>query len=235
MIDIHSHLLYGIDDGSKSIEDSVDIIRNMHNVGFTDIILTPHYIKDSDYSSPRSNNLKLLRNLKQALKENNIDVNLYLGNEIYIDEDIYDLLEEDEISSLNDSRFLLIELPMSGEYDNYIDIFEYLISQGYKVILAHPERYISFQNDLSKVLELKKIGVYFQSNLESILGSYGKGAVKAIKKLLKMKKISFLATDIHHKKHDYNKFEKAKKKIRKYLTEEELNILLNENPSKIIS
>lgn len=235
MIDIHSHLLYGIDDGSKSIEDSIDIIKNMHDIGYTDIILTPHYIKDSNYSSPRSNNLKLLRELKAALKENNIDINLYLGNEIYIDLDIYDLLQDDVISSLNDSRFLLIELPMSGEYDNYIDIFEHLINEGYKVILAHPERYIAFQNDLSKVDELEEIGVYFQSNLESILGSYGKGAVKAVKKLLKQKKIAFLATDIHHKKRDYAKFEKAKKKIRRYLSEEELNILLVENPSKIIS
>lgn len=235
MIDIHSHLLYGIDDGSKSIEDSVDIIKNMQDIGFTDIILTPHYIKESNYNSSRSNNIKLLGKLKEALKANNIDVNLYLGNEIYIDDDIYDLLKNNEISTLNDSRFLLIELPMNGEYPNYIDIFEHLINKGYRVILAHPERYISFQNDLSKVDELEKIGVYFQSNLESILGSYGKGAVKAIKKLLKQKKISFLATDIHHKKRDYNKFEKAKKKIRRYLSKEELNILLYENPSKIIN
>ncbi len=235
MIDIHSHLLYGIDDGSKSIEESVDIIRNLSNVGFTDIILTPHYIKDTNYNSSRKNNLKLLKGLQDKLKENDINVNLYLGNEIYINDDIYDLLKKGEISSLNDSRFLLIELPMSGEYNNYIDIFEDLINKGYRVVLAHPERYISFQNDFNKVLELENIGVLFQSNLESILGSYGKGAIKAIKKLLKSKKISFLASDIHHRKHDYNKFLKAKKKIRHYLSKEELNILLNENPSKIIN
>ena len=235
MIDIHSHLLYGIDDGSKSIEESVDIIRNLSNVGFTDIILTPHYIKDTNYSSPRKNNLKLLKGLQDKLKENDINVNLYLGNEIYINDNIYDLLKKGEISSLNDSRFLLIELPMSGEYNNYFDIFEDLINKGYRVVLAHPERYISFQNDFNKVLELENIGVLFQSNLESILGSYGKGAIKTIKKLLKSKKISFLASDIHHRKHDYNKFLKAKKKIRHYLSKEELNILLNENPSKIIN
>ena len=235
MIDIHSHLLYGIDDGSKSIEESVDIIRNLSNVGFTDIILTPHYIKDTNYSSPRKNNLKLLKGLQDKLKENDINVNLYLGNEIYINDNIYDLLKKGEISSLNDSRFLLIELPMSGEYNNYFDIFEDLINKGYRVVLAHPERYISFQNDFNKVLELENIGVLFQSNLESILGSYGKGAIKTLKKLLKSKKISFLASDIHHRKHDYNKFLKAKKKIRHYLSKEELNILLNENPSKIIN
>lgn len=235
MIDIHSHLLYGIDDGSRSIEESTDIIKNMESQGFTDIILTPHYIKDSDYSNPRSDNLKLMNCLKDNLKKNNINVNLYLGNEIYIDEDIYELIKEKEISPLNNTIFLLIELPMSGEYEGYIDLFEYLMSKGYKVILAHPERYISFQKDFSKIYELEKIGVYFQSNFESILGSYGKGAIKTIKRMLKEKKISFIASDIHHRKHDYDKFKKAKKKIRRYLSEEEFNVLTHENPSKIIN
>lgn len=235
MIDIHSHLLYGIDDGSKSLEESIGIIRDLSDFGFTDIILTPHYIKDTNYNSPRENNLKLLSVLQKSLKENGICVNLYLGNEIYINDDIYALLKNGEISSLNDSNFLLIELPMSGEYNYYIDIFEDLINNGYRVILAHPERYLSFQSDFNKVLELERVGVLFQCNIESILGSYGKGAIKTIKKLLKTKKISFLATDIHHKKHDYNKYNKAIKKIRHYLSKEELNILLNENPGKIIN
>lgn len=234
MIDIHSHLLYGIDDGSKSIEESVDIIKNLNKIGVTDIILTPHYIYESKYNSSRQNNLKLLSNLKHALKENNIDTNLYLGNEIYIDQKIYDLLEKDEISSLNDTNYLLIELPMTGEFEGYIDIFENLISKGYRVILAHPERYHTFQKDFDKVYELEEIGVYFQSNIESILGSYGKSAINTMKRLLKEKKVSFLASDIHHAKKDYNKWEKAKKKIRKYISKKELNILLNENPSKLI-
>lgn len=234
MIDIHSHLLYGIDDGSKSLKESISIIKHLEEVGFTDIVLTPHYINDSNYNSPRADNLKLLDNLKKALAENNININLYLGNEIYMDDDIYDLLISDKISSLNDSKYLLIELPMTGEYEGYIDIFEYLISEGYRVVLAHPERYLSFQKDFNKVIELEEIGVYFQCNLESILGSYGKGAIKTIKKLLKKKKVSFLATDIHHRKHDYNKYSKAIKKIRRYISKEELEILLVKNPKKII-
>ncbi|MBR2840607.1 MAG: hypothetical protein IKF01_01910 [Bacilli bacterium] len=235
MIDIHSHLLYGVDDGSKSLEESVDIIRNMEKEGFTDIILTPHYISGSNYASSKRNNIKLLNELKRCLRDNNVDVNLFLGNEIYIDDNIYDLLKEREISSLNDSVFLLIELPMSGEYEGYIDLFDYLMSKGYKVILAHPERYHSFQNDFNRIYELERIGVYFQCNFESILGSYGKGAIKTVKRLLKEKKISFIASDIHHRKHDYTKFSKAKKKMRRYLSKGELNVLLNENPSKIIN
>lgn len=234
MIDIHSHLLYGIDDGSKSLEESVDIIKNMEKQGFTDMILTPHYINGSNYSSSKRKNIKLMKELRNMLEMENVNVNLYLGNEIYIDDDINDLLEEEEICSLDDSNFLLIELPMSGEYEGYIDLFEYLMNKGYKVILAHPERYHSFQNNFNKIYELEEIGVYFQCNFESILGSYGKGAIKTVKRLLKEKKVSFIASDIHHRKHDYGKFKKSIKKMRKYLSKDELNILLNENPSKII-
>lgn len=234
MIDIHNHLLYGIDDGSKSIDDSVNIIREMSKIGYTDIILTPHYISHSKYNSPRDKNLILLENLRNALSENGIDINLYLGNEIYINHHIGDLLDNGKVSSLNGSKYLLIELPMNGEYD-YMDVFEDLIYDGYKVILAHPERYHAFQKDFDKIYDLEEIGVYFQCNIESILGSYGKGAIKMVKRMYKEKKVSFLATDIHHKKRDYGKFDKAKKKIRKYLSSSEMKELLVENPSKIIN
>ena len=138
MIDIHSHLLYGVDDGAKTIDESVDIIRNLYKNGITDIILTPHYIEYSSYNSNKKSNLEKLDSLKKKLKEEGINVNLYLGNEIYINNNILSLLKKGEISSLNDSKYLLIELPMSGKYDNYVEIFKELIENGYKVILAHP-------------------------------------------------------------------------------------------------
>lgn len=234
MIDIHSHLLYGVDDGAKTIEDSISILSDLKDLGYTDVILTPHYIKDSHYDSTRSENLKRLKALREELQNNNININVYLGNEIYIDDDIEDFLNNNVISSLNDSNFLLIELPMSGEYPNYKEIFNYLIKKNYNVILAHPERYVAFQKDFSKIEELSEIGVYFQCNIESIVGRYGKTAKKTIKKILKAHKINFLATDIHHKRNKED-FLKAKKLILKYITKEEFNILTYENPSKIIN
>ena len=219
MIDIHSHLLYGVDDGAKTIEDSISILSDLKDLGYTDIILTPHYIKDSHYDSTRSENLKRLKVLREELQNNNININVYLGNEIYIDDDIEDFLNNNVISSLNDSNFLLIELPMSGEYPNYKEIFNYLIKKNYNVILAHPERYMAFQKDFSKIEELSEIGVYFQCNIESIVGRYGKTAKKTIKKILKAHKINFLATDIHHKRNKED-FLKAKKLILKYITKE---------------
>ena len=234
MVDIHNHLLYGIDDGSKSIEESIDVLKDLEQVGYTDIILTPHYITDSRYDSSRDNNLERLEILKKEVKENNININLYLGNEIFIDEDIYELLMRDLISSLNDTDYLLIELPLSGEFSGYLEVFKYLIQKGYNVILAHPERYISFQDDFNKIYELENIGVYFQSNIDSLVGKYGPKAEEMIIRLLKENKLSFLATDIHSKKHDYNVWKLAKNKALRYVTEEVYNVLVNGNPSQLV-
>ena len=235
MIDIHNHLLFGIDDGAKTLDESIDVLRDMEKYGYKSIILTPHYIKDSNYSAPAKENYKRLKILKEELIKNNININLYLGNEIYIDDEIYNMLLNREVYPLNGTNFLLIELPISGEYENYEEIFSYLISKGCNVVLAHPERYIAFQKDFNKIYELEKIGVYFQSNIDSIFGRYGEDAEKTIKRLLKEKKISFLATDIHHKKHDYNVWKTAREIALKYVSEKEFDILTNINPSKLIN
>lgn len=233
MTDIHSHLIFGVDDGSRTLEESLSILQDMEKEGYENVILTPHYIKGSKYNSTKSQNEKKLELLKAACKENNININLYLGNEIYINENIYEMLKSGEISSLNNTSYLLIELPLSGIYKDYKEIFSYLISKGYKVILAHPERYVTFQEDFEKIMELWKMGVYFQCNLDSLIGKYGEGAKKTIKKMLKRKKVAFLATDVHHKHKDYKLIE-AKKIALKYLTLKELDILINKNPSQLV-
>ena len=234
MIDIHSHLLFGIDDGSRSIEESIYIINKLSKIGYTDIILTPHFINGSSYMSSRENNLELLKKLKVGLIKYKVPVNIYLGNEIYIDSELIDLFKKGIISSLNNSKYLLIELPMSGENEIYYDVFLDLINMGYKVILAHPERYISFQKDFNKVYELKELGVLFQCNVGSILGDYGSNAKKTIKRLLKEHLISFMGTDIHHNKKDYLFVENAKNKFRKYLTDKEIEDIFENNPRKYL-
>ena len=234
MIDIHNHLLYEVDDGAKSIEDSIKALKDLSLLGYDSVILTPHYITNTRYNYSKQNNLKRLELLKEELKNNSVYINLYLGNEIYIDDKILNNLNKGLISSLNDSKYLLIELPMSGKYDDYIEVFTELINNDYKIILAHPERYTAFQKDFSLIEELSKLGVLFQGNIESIIGSYGINAKKMMRKLLKQKKLSFLATDIHHKKRDYNTWKKAKKDILKYITQKEWDILSKNNPSQLI-
>ena len=234
MTDIHNHLLFGVDDGSKSLEESIEVFRDLEKYGFKNVILTPHYIKDTNYNSPASENFKRLKLLREALYQNNINIKLFLGNEIYMDDDIYELLLNKEAYTLNGSQFVLIELPMSGEYPGYEDIFKELMSHGCKIILAHPERYIAFQKNYNYIYELAKMGVYFQGNIDSIVGKYGIAAEQMIKRLLKEKRLAFLATDIHQKKHDYKVWDKARDEILKLITKEEYDILVNVNPGRLV-
>lgn len=234
MIDIHSHILYGIDDGVKTIDESIKILKNFSLNGVTDVIFTPHYIEYSSYVSNKENNIKRLNKLKQELENNNIDINVYLGNEIYINHDIEKLLDQNEISALNGSDYLLIELPMSGEYRFFMDIFLELIDKGKKVILAHPERYAHFYKHFDELIDIHNSGILFQVNYESINGKYGSHAKKTLKKLLKNNLVDFVGSDIHRHKEDYSSIRKARKKFNKYTSLDNVDKIFNENAKEII-
>ena len=234
MIDIHSHILPGIDDGAKTFEDSLDILCGLHSQGITDVIATPHFVYGSSYESTRAENRQLLSQLRQHIKKGHLDINVHLGNEIYIDRDIATLLHRRTISSLADSKYLLVELPMSGEYQDYEDIILSLNYSGYQVILAHPERYHTVWKDFGILEDLAEQGILFQCNLGSIIGQYGKEPKKAIKKLAKAKLIFACGTDIHHRR-DYTEIAKAQKKLARYYSEAELNDILVKNPAKILA
>src|SRR5574344_1328396 len=105
MIDIHNHILYKVDDGAKSIEESLSILRQLNDMGFTDFILTLHYIKDSSYISENKENNIRLSKLKQQIEDSKICVNLYLGNEIYICDDINQLIEKRKVISLSNTKY----------------------------------------------------------------------------------------------------------------------------------
>lgn len=233
MIDIHSHILNGIDDGAKNINESIEIIKWLVDIGYNSIILTPHYIKDSNYAKTKDENIIKLEKLKEHLKEENISVNLFIGNEVYIDDSILSLLEKQEISTLANSNYVLIELPMSGYHNYYKDIFRDIVKNGYNVILAHPERYLSFQKDFDKLTELYNMGILLQGNINSILGFYGTGAKRTIKKLLKKNMLTYLSTDIHHLNKDYS-FEKVKNKTLKIVSIDYWEDLTANNARKII-
>ncbi len=233
MIDLHNHSLYGIDDGSRTYEESLEIIRGLSDHGVTDIFLTPHYIAGTNQASPRFENTNRYNYLRAAVRHQRIPVNLYLGNEIYIDRDIEKLIRFGQLKTLGDSNYLLIELPMSGEYADYEGIFLQLIRDGYKVILAHPERYTSFQKDYNRILELNSIGVLFQCNLGSIIDQYGKEARKTLIKMIRDDLVFAFGTDIHHVR-DFKEIDKARDILEKYY-EDDLDRVLTDNPRSIIA
>lgn len=229
MTDVHSHILFGVDDGSSSIEESITLLKGLKEVGFNNVILTPHYIEGSDYCSSRSNNLEKYNELKKIIKDKKIGINIYLGNEIFIDDDIIEYIKEGKISSLNDTKYLLIELPFHNKIVNLEDTLYELSYAGFVPILAHPERYDFFQKDYKIVDSLRENGVLFQANYASILGYYDNKSKKLLKYMLKKGYIDFLGTDIHRTKKMFviDNFDKIEKKI--------VKIIGTDNYKKIIS
>ncbi len=245
MIDIHSHILPGVDDGAEALADTVAMIRELAMAGVTDIVATPHYIFETSYAMPAKTNEEILAIVRKAVERTGVRVNLYLGNEIYIDKRILRLLELAAVKPLAESRYLLIELPMNGKFEGAEDIFKELMEKGYKVILAHPERYAKFQKDFAGLEKLHEMGILFQCNIGSILGQYGKKVEKLVRRLAKQKWIFAFGSDIHHpSRAEYLErlearkartfLEVAKERLLNYYSEMELEQVLVENPREIL-
>lgn len=234
MKDLHSHILYGIDDGSKSIDESLEILRKASIQGVTDIVLTPHYIKDSKFNTNNKEKKKILKELQTEIKKRNIDINLYLGNEVYIDEDITTLLKKD-ISTINNSKYILIELPLNSKSLILDEVLYELNKENLIPIIAHPERYLSYYKDYDFFDNLLKKGCLFQANIGSLYGVYGRKSKKMIKALLKRNMIHFFGSDIHHQSSDI--YEKnIKKDLLKIVKDINIveNLLIN-NTDKVLN
>jgi protein-tyrosine phosphatase len=233
MIDLHSHFLPGIDDGAKTIEDSVNILNELASQGVTDVVATPHYVEETIYTSTRQRNWELLHAVRARAAAAGININLHLGNEIYINNNTIELLRAGMISPLGNSIYLLVELSLSGKYPNYEGILDELVRAGYKVVLAHPERYATVQENFEILRPLAEMGVLFQCNLGSIIGQYGKNAKKTVRRMIKENMIFAFGSDIHHTR-GTDDILLAQKKLAKYYSETDLNKVLYENPRKII-
>lgn len=233
MIDFHSHIVYDVDDGSDSIETSLKILKLAEATGFHSIILTPHYMEDY-YECPADEINEKIEHLKELCKENDIDIQLYQANEIYIANDIVDLLETNKASTINKSKYVLFELPMNEEPPNLLEVI-YSLKENDKIpIIAHPERYTYIQKDPNKLIELIDMGVLFQSNYGSIVGQYGKECKKVVKELLKNNFIHFLGTDIHKSTSIYFEMEEIKKELEKILTQEQIENLEEKNAERVL-
>lgn len=230
MIDFHSHILPNIDDGARNIEQTAQILKEAQEAGFSKIISTSHYIEEY-YESDENERKELLQKAQE--KTNNIE--LYLGNEIFISSEMIQLLKDKKASTINNSKYVLFELPMNSKPMNTKEIIYRLIENDYIPVIAHPERYTYVQNDPEYVKELFDMGALFQSNYGSIIGMYGTKAKKTVKKLLKENLIQFLGSDVHYENQIYPKIKKAIKKLRKILSEEELEELTTINAQKVLN
>jgi tyrosine-protein phosphatase YwqE len=201
-VDMHSHLLPGIDDGLQEVQMSVDFIRDLQELGYKKLICTPHILSDLYPNSPATI-LPKLQLVRDALKEANVDMKVEAAAEYMIDHMFSELLakskKEDLLTMPGDH--ILVEMSYLSPSPNFDQIIFDLRMLGLQPILAHPERYSYYHQQFEQYERFKDIGCKLQVNLLSLSGGYGPHVKKTAEKLLKSQMVDFLGTDMHHERH----------------------------------
>ena len=195
-VDIHSHVLPGIDDGAKTLQDTEFLLEEMKQLGFTKCITTPHTMSTVWENTPESIN-NALHKVNSNLQ---LPFEIQAASEYLLDESVLKKAKNKALLTLKDN-FVLVELSYLNAPIQLYDFLYQLQLSGYYVVLAHPERYSYFHSSKKEFKKLKKAGCLFQLNLLSTVGYYGKEVAETANYLLKENLYDFTGSDIHHKNH----------------------------------
>lgn len=224
--DIHSHILPGIDDGSPDVETSIQLVKGLYNLGIRETIATPHVIGDLYRNTPDTINGALAK-LKQACTDEAIDINISAGAEYMIDDYFFNLIKQKAPLLTIKDKIILTEQPYSSPSEHLLEITFELMTEGYKPIMAHPERYFYYHNDYEKYAYLKDLGYALQVNLLSLTGYYGKPVAKAARYIMDNDLADYVGTDLHHDRHlSVLQNGDSLRIINKYLAKRKFNIFL---------
>ncbi len=199
-IDIHSHILPGIDDGADDIETSLTLIRGLYDLGVRKSIATPHIIGDLYRNTPATINAAL-EQTKQACVHAGIDMELSAAAEYMLDDYFMELLRKKEPLLTLHKNLLLVEIAYTAPPYDLEEMLFSILTEGYQPVLAHPERYFYYHKDMNEYARLKEMGFHLQVNLLSITGYYGKSAAKAAVYILEKGLAALVGTDMHHSRH----------------------------------
>lgn len=234
MIDIHNHILFDIDDGAKTIEDSLHMCRDAYENGIERIVLTPHffnYKKTDDFVEERNDRIFELRNI---LKAENVPVKLYSGAELFLNDGVFTADNLDELT-LGESRYTLCEFSL-GPFNvtRVPEWIDELIDRGYVPVIAHPERYYEFHRNLFIIDELIDRDVVFQVNLDSLTGLNGNSAQMMSIDMVERGIAKLIGTDAHHPVYRHNRIKEKFRDLPEEITEEMLIECMLTNPMKIL-
>ena len=199
-VDIHSHLIPGIDDGVKTIDDSIFLLRHLEGLGFKKVITSPHVMADG-YNNSAETIINGRDKVREAIKANALSIEFDSTAEYNIDDAMYGRIEKNELLPFG-KKYIMVEMPFLAKPPIMADIVYKLQIAGYNVILAHPERYPYFhENDFESYESLKDRNMLFQINLGSLSGIYGKAAKFTAEKMINQNMVDFVGTDLHGIKH----------------------------------
>ena len=230
MIDIHCHLNFDVDDGPKTIEESIEMLKHAKMQGITGIILTPHY-RHGMFPYPKNKIEEHYFKLGPVAKELGID--LYLGTEYHVNSDIIDGYKKGLYHTLADTRYVLTEYSHNSEFSYIHKMSQALILAGYIPVIAHIERYGCIAGEPEKAAELQELGAWIQVNADAVLGLEGRAAKKLCKKLLKEEWVDVVASDSHGIKERGCHMDKCYSYIAKKYGEDYARRLMQDNPARV--
>ena len=231
MIDFHSHIIHGVDDGAKNLNMSLEMLKIAENEGVEYICATPHFITE-EFEITHSEYIERLEKLVLISREENFYIKILSGLEIFMHPNLPKLYKEKKIWGINDSKYLLIELPMD-QFPIYTeDVFYELMLLGAKPILAHPERNLKIMKNHDLIINLINQGVMMQINAGSLLGDYGKNIKKTALEFLKRNMIHILGSDGHNitsrktkLKEAYTIIKRGNEEVYTWIIENQTNII----------
>lgn len=224
MIDIHTHILPGVDDGSPNMETSIKLLKEEINQGVTDVFVTPHYYKFRGFYSTSDENTVIFQQLVEEIKKHNMQINIYLGTEIYYDKNTIKNLNNKVVLPLGNTKFVLIEFSLCEESEDILEAINGITAKGYIPIIAHPERY-PYIKSIDAYYYMRRMGAKIQINASSLIGNYGRKTKKFVLNLIKSNLVDFVASDMH----DFRmvKLSEAYKVVEKTFSIEKANELFN--------
>lgn len=198
VVDLHSHLIPGIDDGAQSMEESLTLLSGLQALGYTKVITTPHIMLDA-YGNTKASVLEGLYTLREKAQEHGIALSIDAAAEYYLDEGLLPLVKKKELLLINDT-YLLFETSYNHRPQQLEETIFEILASGYIPLLAHPERY-NYIRHVDEYHTLKELGAHFQVNINSFNGYYGSHAQNYAHALSQHGLIDFLGSDTHHQKH----------------------------------
>lgn len=235
MIDLHSHILPGLDDGCETVEHAVEMSRIYEKAGFHTVVATPHYLRGTSWCPDPRTILQRVDEVNRAFSAQGIKLRVMAGMEIGMDPAIAEFLYEKKLLTLGGSSYVLIEVPFQQLPLGWDQMLFDVISREYRVILAHPERCEQLIREPERFQQLLNIGCLIQVDWGSLLGHHGSKSARLTKKMLTHGYVHCLATDSHDFQYRSPKMvKKGLEILRKVIGEEKTHILAIENPTHII-
>jgi tyrosine-protein phosphatase YwqE len=198
-VDVHSHLIPGIDDGAQTIEDSIELLQSFIQLGYKKVITTPHVMSDFYKNTPEII-LSGLEKVRAAIKERGLAIEIDAAAEYNLDADFEPLIQQKNLLTFGDN-YVLFELPFFQEPPMLNDIIWKLKSQGYQPVLAHAERYNFWHKTYDKIEEIRDRGVAIQLNINSLTGHYGPDVKKVGEWMVDQNLVDLVGSDCHNMNH----------------------------------